>query len=165
MTYVLKILTSKGERNITELDKKNIHELCLNMSKDALRVLGFAKREISSIPKEDSENIEYDLTFIGIVGMIDPPRTEVIDAVSTCKEAGIRTIMITGDHKVTATTIAHELGIWSEENTVISGDELDNLSDDELDEAVKNTTVFARVSPFDKLRIIQSLKELEKYQQ
>ncbi|HAU5153428.1 TPA: cation-translocating P-type ATPase [Clostridioides difficile] len=155
-----KILTSKGERNITELDKKNIHELCLNMSKDALRVLGFAKREISSIPKEDSENIEYDLTFIGIVGMIDPPRTEVIDAVSTCKEAGIRTIMITGDHKVTATTIAHELGIWSEENTVISGDELDNLSDDELDEAVKNTTVFARVSPFDKLRIIQSLKRI-----
>ncbi len=160
-----KILTSKGERNITEVDKKNIHELCLNMSKGALRVLGFAKREISSIPKEDGENIEYDLTFIGMVGMIDPPRTEVIDAVSTCKEAGIRTIMITGDHKVTATTIAHELGIWSEENTVISGDELDNLSDDELDEAVKNTTVFARVSPFDKLRIIQSLKELEKYQQ
>lgn len=155
-----KILTSKGERNITEVDKKNIHELCLNMSKDALRVLGFAKREISSIPKEDSENIEYDLTFIGMVGMIDPPRTEVIDAVSTCKEAGIRTIMITGDHKVTATTIAHELGIWSEENTVISGDELDNLSDDELDEAVKNTTVFARVSPFDKLRIIQSLKRI-----
>ena len=68
--------------------------------------------------------------------------------------------MITGDHKVTATTIAHELGIWSEENTVISGDELDNLSDDELDEAVKNTTVFARVSPFDKLRIIQSLKRI-----
>ncbi|MGG5401714.1 cation-translocating P-type ATPase [Clostridioides difficile] len=155
-----KILTSKGERNITEVDKKNIHELCLNMSKDALRVLGFAKREISSIPKEDGENIEYDLTFIGMVGMIDPPRTEVIDAVSTCKEAGIRTIMITGDHKVTATTIAHELGIWSEENTVISGDELDNLSDDELDEAVKNTTVFARVSPFDKLRIIQSLKRI-----
>ncbi|HBE8888290.1 TPA: cation-translocating P-type ATPase [Clostridioides difficile] len=155
-----KILTSKGERNITEVDKKNIHELCLNMSKDALRVLGFAKREISSIPKEDSENIEYDLTFIGMVGMIDPPRTEVIDAVSTCKEAGIRTIMITGDHKVTATTIAHELGIWSEENTVISGDELDNFSDDELDEAVKNTTVFARVSPFDKLRIIQSLKRI-----
>lgn len=155
-----KILTSKCERNITEVDKKNIHELCLNMSKDALRVLGFAKREISSIPKEDSENIEYDLTFIGMVGMIDPPRTEVIDAVSTCKEAGIRTIMITGDHKVTATTIAHELGIWSEENTVISGDELDNLSDDELDEAVKNTTVFARVSPFDKLRIIQSLKRI-----
>ncbi|MCC0684479.1 cation-translocating P-type ATPase [Clostridioides sp. ZZV14-6345] len=155
-----KILTSKGERNITELDKKNIHELCLTMSKDALRVLGFAKREISSIPKEDNKNIEYDLTFIGMVGMIDPPRTEVIDAVSTCKEAGIRTIMITGDHKVTATTIAHELGIWSEENTVISGDELDNLSDGELDEAVKSTTIFARVSPFDKLRIIQSLKRI-----
>lgn len=155
-----KILTSKGERNITELDKKNIHELCLTMSKDALRVLGFAKREISSIPKEDNENIEYDLTFIGMVGMIDPPRTEVIDAVNTCKEAGIRTIMITGDHKVTATTIAHELGIWNEGNTVISGDELDNLGDDELDEAVKNATVFARVSPFDKLRIIQSLKRI-----
>ena len=90
--------------------------------------------------------------------MIDPQRKEVADSVRTCRQAGIRTIMITGDHKVTALAIAKELDIYREGNTVISGEELDTMTDDELDDAVKTTTVFARVSPADKLRIIQSLK-------
>ena len=98
------------------------------------------------------------MTFIGATGMIDPPRKEVAESVSICRQAGIRTIMITGDHKVTALAIAKELDIYREGNTVISGDELDVMTDDELDTAVKTTTVFARVSPADKLRIIQSLK-------
>lgn len=155
-----KIVTNKGIRDITEKDKENILNLCLKMSSDALRILGFAKRTLKSIPEDDDANIEFDLTFIGAVGMIDPPREEVIDAVETCRTAGIRTIMITGDHKVTAMAIAKQLHIYREGNIVISGDELDNMTDDELDKAVVKATVFARVSPSDKLRIIKSLNKI-----
>ena len=151
------ILTSEGVRPITESDKRNIAKLCLSMSEKALRVLGFAMRTITELPTDD-ENLEFNMTFIGATGMIDPPRKEVAESVSICRQAGIRTIMITGDHKVTALAIAKELDIYREGNTVISGDELDVMTDDELDTAVKTTTVFARVSPADKLRIIQSLK-------
>lgn len=153
-----KILTPEGEREITDEDKENILELSITMSKKALRVLGFARKEIEKIPEEDDENIEYDLTFIGMCGMIDPPRPEVIEAIKTCKKAGIRTVMITGDHLITATAIAKELGIWKEGSNGILGEELDQMTDKELDKAVKNTAVFARVSPNHKLRIIQSLK-------
>lgn len=152
------ILTSEGVRPITEADKENITKLCLSMSEDALRVLGFAMRTLTALPTDDNENVEFDMTFVGVTGMIDPPRKEVADSVRTCRQAGIRTIMITGDHKVTALAIANELDIYREGNTVISGEELDTMTDDELDDAVKTTTVFARVSPADKLRIIQSLK-------
>ncbi|AQM58942.1 cation-translocating P-type ATPase [Clostridium baratii] len=155
-----KIVTNKGIRDITEKDKENILNLCLKMSSDALRILGFAKRTLKSIPEYDDANIEFDLTFIGAVGMIDLPREEIIDAVETCRTAGIRTIMITGDHKVTAMAIAKQLHIYREGNIVISGDELDNMTDDELDKAVVKATVFARVSPSDKLRIIKSLNKI-----
>ena len=153
-----RILTAKGIRPITEKDKEQILKLCHQMSEDALRVLGFATRTLDCIPKEDGENIEWDMIFVGAAGMIDPPRKEVKESVRLCREAGIRTIMITGDHKTTAVAIARELDIYRQGNTVISGDELDVMSDDQLDQAVKTTTVFARVSPADKLRIIQSLK-------
>ena len=153
-----KILTPEGEREITDEDKENILELSITMSKKALRVLGFAKKEIEKIPEEDDIDVEYDLTFIGMCGMIDPPRPEVIEAIKTCKKAGIRTVMITGDHLITATAIAKELGIWKEGSNGILGEELDQMTDKELDETVKNTAVFARVSPNHKLRIIQSLK-------
>uniref|UniRef100_UPI0026713F43 cation-translocating P-type ATPase n=1 Tax=Anaerofustis stercorihominis TaxID=214853 RepID=UPI0026713F43 len=112
------------------------------------------------MPEEDDENIEFDMIFLGAVGMIDPPREEVIDAVETCHKAGIRTIMITGDHKITAMAIAKKLHIYKDGNTVISGDELDNMNDDELDKLVGTAAVFARVSPKDKLRIIKSLKRV-----
>ena len=152
------ILTSQGVRPITEDDRIHITKLCLHMSENALRVLGFAMKTLSSVPEEDEDNLEFDMIFIGAVGMIDPPRREVAESIRTCREAGIRTIMITGDHKVTAMAIAKELGIYQDGNTVLSGDELDAMTDQELDQWVKNTTVFARVSPADKLRIIQSLK-------
>lgn len=152
------IQTEDGIRPITEQDKINIREMCLEMSSRALRVLGFAERIMTSIPEEDDENIEYNMTFLGIVGMIDPPRKEVLDAVQTCRTAGIRVIMITGDHKVTATAIAKELDIYRDGDTVISGDELAKMSQSSLDEAIKTTTVFARVTPKDKLNIIQALK-------
>lgn len=152
------ILTSNGVRPITEADRTNITKLCLSMSQNALRVLGFAMRTLNAVPEDDEEDLEFDMTFLGAVGMIDPPRKEVAESVRTCRSAGIRTVMITGDHKVTALAIARELGIYRDGNTVISGDELDEMTDDELDRAVGTTTVFARVSPADKLRIIQSLR-------
>ena len=128
------------------------------MSQKALRVLGFAVKNLKHLPEDEEEDIEFDMTFIGVAGMIDPPRKEVAESVRTCRNAGIRTIMITGDHKVTALAIAKELSIWQEGDTVISGEELAAMSEEELDQAVEQTTVFARVSPADKLRIIQSLK-------
>lgn len=152
------ILTSSGVRPITETDKNNILKLCLSMSESALRVLGLAMRLLPTLPVNDNENVELNLTFIGIAGMIDPPRREVAESVRTCRKAGIRTIMITGDHKITALAIAKELEIFRDGDTAISGSELENMTDAELDRAVKTATVFARVSPADKLRIIQSLK-------
>ena len=153
-----KFQTADGVRDMTDADREKILALCNKMSSDALRVLGFAKKEWDAVPDEEGADIEYDMTFIGVTGMIDPPRKEVIKAVETCHEAGIRVIMITGDHKVTAMAIAKQLHIFREGNTVISGSELDDMTDEQLDEAVKNCVVFARVSPSDKLRIIQSLK-------
>ena len=151
-------MTAEGIRDLTEKDKQNIQTLCLEMSSKALRVLGFAYKKIQEIPEQDDTDIEYDMIFLGAVGMIDPPRKEVAQSVSVCRQAGIRTIMITGDHKVTATAIAKELTIWQKGDRVVSGDELKSMTEQELDEAVKTTTVFARVSPADKLSIIQSLK-------
>ena len=98
------------------------------------------------------------MIFVGAAGMIDPPRKEVIGAVETCHAAGIQVVMITGDHKITATAIAKQLHIFREGNIALTGQELAEMTDDELDAAVKKTTVFARVSPADKMRIIQSLK-------
>ena len=92
------ILTSEGVRPITETDKENITKLCLSMSENALRVLGFTMRTLTELPTDDDENVEFDMTFVGVTGMIDPPRKEVADSVRTCRQAGIRTIMITGDH-------------------------------------------------------------------
>ncbi len=153
-----KFQAADGVRDMTDADREKILALCNKMSSEALRVLGFAKKEWNAVPEDETADVEYDMTFIGVTGMIDPPRKEVIKAVETCHEAGIRVIMITGDHKVTAMAIAKQLHIFREGNTVISGSELDDMTDEQLDEAVKTCVVFARVSPSDKLRIIQSLK-------
>ena len=152
------MLTAAGVRPMTETDQRQILSLCNQMSEQALRVLGFAMRTLEHIPGEEDDSVECDLTFVGITGMIDPPRKEVARSVATCQQAGIRTVMITGDHKATALAIARELGIYRPGNTVLSGDELDAMSEEDLDAAVGTTTVFSRVSPADKLRIIQSLK-------
>ena len=152
------ILTNQGVRQMTETDRRQILNLCMRMSEDALRVLGYAKRTLDHIPTDENENVEEDLTFIGMTGMIDPPRKEVIQAVEACHTAGIRVIMITGDHRVTALEIAKQLHIFQEGNTVITGPELDKMTDAQLQEAVKSAAVFARVSPSDKLRIIKALQ-------
>lgn len=151
------VLTSNGMRKLTKSDKDNILTLSHKMSDQALRVLGFASKNMLNLPQE-GENIEQHLVFLGAVGMIDPARDEVKASIKMAREAGIKTIMITGDHKNTAVAIAKNLGIYTNGNTVISGTELNEMTDNELDQAVKSATVFARVSPNDKLRIIQSLK-------
>lgn len=152
------ILTAQGVRTITNKDKEAILALATKMSQQALRVLGFASKTLTAVPQNSNENLEHTLTFTGIAGMIDPPRKEVAAAVRTCREAGIRTIMITGDHEITAAAIAQELGICHSGNEIISGSRLNAMTDAELDLAVKKAAVFARVSPTDKLRIIQALK-------
>ncbi len=128
-----------------------------NMAKQALRVLGMAYKELDHLPTdEELKTLEEDLVFLGMCGMIDPPRIEVKDAVSKCKTAGIRTVMITGDHKVTATAIAKDLGILQDEKEAITGSELEKMSDEELRKNVKKYSVYARVSPEHKVRIVKA---------
>ena len=155
-----RIQTKDGDREMTDEDRSCILELCEDMSGQALRVLGFAKRSLTAVPQDDDADVENDMTFIGVVGMIDPPRDEVIPAIETCHAAGIKTVMITGDHKITAMAIAKQLGIYRDGNTVVSGEDLDNMSEEELDNAAKTATVFARVSPKEKLKIIESFNRL-----
>ena len=127
------------------------------MSKDALRVLAVGYRELKEIPENPTANaLENSLTLLGLVGMIDPPRAEAKAAVGVCKEAGIRPVMITGDHIVTASAIAKELGILNEGDTAITGTELDNMSDETLEENVEKISVYARVSPENKIRIVKA---------
>ena len=127
------------------------------MSADALRVLAVSYKRIDTLPdKPTSEELEHGLTFLGLVGMIDPPRPEAKDAVAVCRRAGIRPVMITGDHVVTASAIARELGILRDEDDAITGAELDAMSDPELDARVENISVYARVSPENKIRIVKA---------
>ena len=127
------------------------------MSSDALRVLAVAYKEIESVPGElITEEIEHNLNFVGLVGMIDPPRPEAKNAVELCKKAGIKPVMITGDHVVTATAIAKEIGIFNDGDKSITGAELDAMTDSELDSQVKNISVYARVSPENKIRIVRA---------
>lgn len=127
------------------------------MSRNALRVLAIAYKEMNEMPSDLSmENIEKDLVFLGLVGMIDPPRTEVAEAVALCKRAGIKPIMITGDHVITASAIASQLGILQEGDEAIAGVDLDLLSDRQLDEKLSKIAVYARVSPENKIRIVKA---------
>ena len=136
---------------------KTIRSQNETMAKEALRVLGCAYKEIDHIPsKEEMKDIENNLTFIGMVGMIDPPREEAKKAVEKCKTAGIKTVMITGDHKITATAIAKKLGILENEDEAITGLELEKMSDEELEKNVRHYSVYARVSPEHKVRIVKA---------
>ncbi len=128
-----------------------------DMAKEALRVLAFAYKEIDHIPsKEEMKTIENDLTFIGMVGMIDPPREEAKKAVEKCKHAGIKTVMITGDHKITAVAIAKKLGILENDDEALTGIELDKMSNEDLIKNVRKYSVYARVSPEHKVRIVKA---------
>ncbi|HEY8344991.1 MAG TPA: calcium-translocating P-type ATPase, PMCA-type [Bacillota bacterium] len=123
----------------------------------ALRVLAVAYKEIEQVPADPSpEVLENGLTFIGLVGMIDPPRPEAKEAVAVCRRAGIKPVMITGDHVLTASAIAKELGIMQEGDTAVTGSELAQMTEEELNERVRNISVYARVSPTDKIRIVRA---------
>ena len=138
-----------------DLEKARV--LTENMSSDALRVLAVAYKEIDAVPAiPTSEELENGLTFLGLVGMIDPPRPEAKAAVEVCRRAGIKPVMITGDHVVTASAIARELGILLDGDRAITGAELDAMSDRELDEQVEHISVYARVSPENKIRIVKA---------
>ena len=149
----------EGVRPMTEEEKGQVLRCAESMSEQALRVLGYAYRSIDREP-EDGDNVESDLIFAGLTCMIDPPRKEVIGAIRSCHGAGIRVVMITGDHKTTAVAIARELTIFREGDTVISGPELEAMSDEDLDKVVGTTSVYARVTPADKLRIVKSLQRV-----
>ncbi len=127
------------------------------MAKEALRVLAMAYKEIDHIPSEsEMKDLEKDLTYIGMVGMIDPPREEVKVAVEKCKEAGIKTVMITGDHKATAVAIAKQLGILEDGEEAVTGSDVEKMSQKELERRVENIRVYARVSPEHKVRIVKA---------
>lgn len=142
---------------LTDADKDQILEAAGSMSQAALRVLSFAFKQYNS-NDVDIDHLEENLIFIGLVGMIDPPRTEVKDSITECKKAGIRTVMITGDHKDTAFAIAKELGIAEEISEIMIGTELDNISDTELANKIDRLHVFARVSPEHKVKIVKALR-------
>ena len=127
------------------------------MSRDALRVLAVGYKILDEVPENPtSEELESGLTLMGLVGMIDPPRPEAKAAVATCRQAGIKPVMITGDHVVTASAIAKELGILEEGDKAITGAQLDAMSEEQLDQEVENISVYARVSPENKIRIVKA---------
>ena len=127
------------------------------MAKSALRVLAVAYKELEDKPdKEQITNIENNLIFVGMFGMIDPPREEAMEAVEKCKTAGIKPVMITGDHKITATAIAKQLGILKEDSEAITGNELEEMSQEELEKNIEHYSVYARVSPEHKVRIVRA---------
>ena len=138
-------------------DLEKAKQITEQMSSDALRVLAVAYKIVDEIPTAPtSEELENGLTFMGLVGMIDPPRPEAKDAVAVCRRAGIKPVMITGDHVVTASAIARELGILEEGDRAITGAELDAMSEEELDACVESISVYARVSPENKIRIVKA---------
>jgi len=154
------LYSSDGVHPMTDEDRQIIFAQNTAMAQQALRVLGSAWRDLDSASSAEltADAVEHDLVFVGLSGMVDPPRQEAKDAVAKCRAAGIRVVMITGDHPHTATAIARELGIAADEDMAIAGIELDKLSGDELRQHVPKIAVYARVTAEHKLRIIRAWK-------
>ncbi len=153
------VADSQGIRKLSDEEKKEIISVNKKLSEQGLRVLAFAYKELQDkeeITKED----ENDYVFTGLISMIDPPRVESKDAVHKCIMAGIKPVMITGDHKVTAAAIAREIGIMGKDDIAVEGLEIDKLNDEQLKEKVKNISVYARVSPEHKIRIVRAWQSL-----
>ena len=147
-----------GIEPLNDQQKKRILEANTQMASNALRVLAVAYKELSGNESLDDNILETNLTFLGLVGMIDPPREEVLDAVEACKKVKIKTVMITGDHKLTAIAVAKEIGIFKEGDIALIGAELEKMRDEELERIVENVTVYARVAPEHKLKIVKAWK-------
>jgi Ca2+-transporting ATPase len=149
--------TNGTVRPLTDEDRRQIAAANDDLTGQAMRVLGVACRELDGEPgKLDANVVEKDLTFIGLIAMIDPPREEARQAIRECMTAGIKTVMITGDHKNTATAIAKQLGFFKEDSLALSGEELDKLSQEQLEQQVHKIPVYARVSPEHKLRVVRA---------
>ncbi len=151
INYCNKIYKDGEVQGLTENEKNQIREVNTRMANDALRVLAVAFKDTKNINKSEDE-----LTFVGLIGMIDPPREGVKEAVESCRRAGIKIVMITGDHIETAKAIASQLNILSGRDKAMSGNELENLSDRELEKNISNYSVFARVTPEHKVRIVKA---------
>lgn len=151
----VKIWDASGVRDITPQDVEEIEQKNQEFSENGLRVLAFACKEVETGEQLCLEN-EKDFTFLGLTAMIDPPREESKAAVADAKRAGIRPVMITGDHKITATAIAKQIGIFGEGDIAMVGTELDSITDKELDQLIEHISVFARVSPENKIRIVEA---------
>ncbi len=146
--------TENGVEEISDEDKKRIYEVADSFGKEALRLLAIGFKEFDE--NYDINSLERGLTFLGFFGMIDPPREEAKEAIQKCESAGIKPIMITGDHKVTAIAVAKELGILKEGNA-LEGSELEDINDEEFERIVDKTEVFARISPSHKMKIVEAL--------
>jgi len=154
------IYESGQERPITSEEVKKILEINESLASQALRVLGCAYRKFPALPEKlEASEIEKDLVFVGLLAMIDPARAEAVAAVAACRRAGIKPVMITGDHKVTAVAIAKELGMLEEGAEAVSGEELDEMTPEEFEEKVSRIQVYARVSPEHKLKIVRAWKK------
>lgn len=143
-------------KELGEIEKAQILKLSEEMAQEALRVLGVAYRELQDGIAYTEQVVEKDMTFLGLAGMMDPPREEAIEAVKVCKQVHIRPIVVTGDHKLTAVAIAREIGIYREGDMVLTGEELEEMTDKEYEDIVDKVTVYARVSPIDKLKIVRA---------
>ncbi|MBS7655202.1 cation-translocating P-type ATPase [Candidatus Bathyarchaeota archaeon] len=152
-----KILKENGVEPFLEEEKNKILKVNEGMANNALRVLGVAYKEEENLTRNEEE-LEKNLVFVGLAGMIDPPREEAIEAIKLCKQVKMKPIMITGDHKLTALAIAKEMSIYNEGDLVLTGAELEALSDEEFNRIVDKVTVYARVSPIHKLRIVKAWK-------
>jgi P-type Ca2+ transporter type 2C len=157
-----RIIRDDGDEELQSADKEKILEVNEEMAKDALRVLAVAYKYIGKDEIENTierlDNGKGEMVFGGLIGMIDPPRPEVTEAIDRCKRAGVKVMMVTGDHKITGEAIARQVKIYDEGQKVFTGQELDQMSDDELDDVILETAVFARVSPDHKQRIVASLQ-------
>jgi Ca2+-transporting ATPase len=162
LEYCTHIIKNGEIKKLTKKERQKILQINEGMAREALRILAVAFKEISPSKKKfETETLESNFVFIGLTGMIDPPREEVKDAVKKCEGAGIRSVMITGDHKLTAVAIAREIGILkdNEKEITLTGAELDKLSNEEFEKVVEKVKVYARVSPEHKLRIVKALKK------
>ena len=160
LKYCTKIYINGSARRLTEGDRAKILKVNEEMAAQALRNLGFAYKDLPEMASSFGEEDEKDFIFIGTMGMIDPPREEARDAIRLCKSAGIKVVMITGDHKLTAMAVARELGLIDKNGgKVLTWEELDKLSDRDLAKIVEDVAVYARVSPEHKVRIVKALKQ------
>jgi Ca2+-transporting ATPase len=153
------LLNGDERRALADGDRAKILAVNEEMARDALRVLGMAYKALPDMDGYGAEFVEEDLTFLGLVGMMDPPREEAIEAVRVCRQVHIRPVMITGDHKLTAVAVARELAIYRDGDLVLTGEDLAKLDDGEFERIVERVTVYARVSPMDKLKIVRAWKQ------